>query len=100
MGLGYLVVAIVAVAATVFALQNGAPVTLRFVLWRIENVPIAGLALGALGAGLLAAGLPLWIALSVWRARARSLEARATMLEAAVQERDRQLLRLPPHGGG
>jgi uncharacterized integral membrane protein len=98
MGLGYLVVAVVAVIVTVFALQNTDPATVRFVVWRLE-VPLAGLVLASLGAGLLIAGLPLAVKLSVWRSRARSHETRAGMLEAAVAERDRQLLRMPPKSG-
>jgi uncharacterized integral membrane protein len=98
MRLGYLVVAAVAVIVTVFALQNTDPATVRFLVWRLEAVPLAGLVLATLGAGLLIAGLPLAIRLSVWRARARTQETRASMLQAAVEERDRQLLRLPPKG--
>ncbi|HEU4369051.1 MAG TPA: LapA family protein [Methylomirabilota bacterium] len=95
MGLGYIVVAVVAVAVTVFTLQNTDPATVRFLAWRLE-LPLAGVMLIALGAGLLAIGLPLAIRLSVWRRRARSHETRVAMLEAAVEERDRQLLRLQP----
>ena len=95
MGLGYLVVAVTAVLATVFALQNTDPATVRFLLWRLDTVPVAVLVLAALGAGLLIAGLPLGIKLRVWRSRARSLESRARMLETAVGERDRQILKMP-----
>lgn len=96
MGLGYVVVAVVAVVVTVFTLQNTDPAVVRFLFWRLESVPLALLVLAALAAGLLAAGLPLAIKLGVWRSRARSLEARARMLESAVGERDRQILRMPP----
>ncbi len=96
MGLGYFVVAAVAVVVTVFALQNTDPATVRFLVWRLEAVPLAGLVLFSLGAGLLVAGLPLAIRLHVWRSRARALESRAGMLQAAVEERDRQILRMPP----
>jgi uncharacterized integral membrane protein len=98
MNVGYLIVAVLAVSVALFALQNTDQTAVRFVLWRLEGVPIAGLVLGALGAGLLIAGLPLWIKLSVWRGRAHSLEARVTMLEGAVEERDRQALRMPRKG--
>jgi uncharacterized integral membrane protein len=96
MGLGYLVVAAVAVIVTIFTLQNTDPALVRFLLWRLEAVPLAALILASLGAGLLIAGLPLGIKLGVWRARARSFEARVRMLETAVGERDRQILRMPP----
>jgi len=95
MGLGYIVVAVTAVLVTVFALQNTDPATVRFLIWRSETVPLALLVLAALAAGVLAAGLPLGIRLGVWRSRARSLESRARMLETAVGERDRQLLKMP-----
>jgi uncharacterized integral membrane protein len=95
MGLGYFVVAVVAVLVTVFALQNTDPATVRFLLWRIETVPLAVLVLAAVAGGVLVAGLPLAIKLGIWRSRARSLESRAKMLETAVGERDRQLLKLP-----
>jgi uncharacterized integral membrane protein len=96
MGLGYLLVAALSVLVTIFALQNTDPATVRFLLWRLETVPVAILVLAALGAGLVIAGLPLGIKLRVWRSRARSLETRARMLETAVGERDRQILRMPP----
>jgi uncharacterized integral membrane protein len=95
MGLGYLVVAVTAVLVTIFALQNTDPATVRLLIWRLETVPVAVLVLVALGAGLLIAGLPLAIKLGVWRSRARSFESRARMLETAVGERDRQLLKMP-----
>ena len=77
MRLGYVVVALLAVIITLFALQNTDPATVRFLFWRLEAVPVAGVVFGALVAGLLIAGLPLAIRLGVWRSRARSLESRA-----------------------
>ena len=96
MNAGYLVVAVLAISVTLFALQNTDHTAVRFAFWRLEGVPIAGLVLGCLGAGLLISGLPLWIKLSVSRRRAHSLETRVKMLEGVVEERDRQLLRMPP----
>jgi uncharacterized integral membrane protein len=98
MGLGYILVAAVAVVVTVFALQNTDHARVRFLFWQLDTVPVAVLVLSALGAGLLIAGLPLVIRLGVWRPRARSYETRADMLQSAVEERDRQLLRMPPKG--
>jgi uncharacterized integral membrane protein len=100
MRVGYVLVAAVAALVTVFALQNTDPATVRFLVWRIETVPVALLVLASLGAGLLVAGLPLAIRLRVWRSRARSQESRASMLQAAVEERDRKLLQTPPRGRG
>jgi uncharacterized integral membrane protein len=96
MKVGYVFVAALAVSVTLFALQNTGQTPVRFAFWRLEGMPIASLVLGSLGAGLLISGVPLWIKLSVWRRRAHSLETRVTMLERAVEERDRQLLRMPP----
>ena len=88
MRLGYVVVAVLAVIVTIFALQNTDPATVRFLIWRLEAVPVAGLVLASLIVGLLIAGVPLGVRLGVWRSRARSLESR-------VGERDRQALRPP-----
>jgi uncharacterized integral membrane protein len=96
MGLGYIVVAVVAASVAVFALQNTDHATVRFLFWRLERVPIATLVLVAFGAGLLIAAVPLAIKLGIWRSRARSHQARVGTLEAAVAERDRQALRPPP----
>ena len=78
---------------TIFALQNANPASVRFLFWRVEAVPVAGLVLASLIAGLLIAGLPLAIRLGVWRSRARSLEGR---VKAPVEERDRPTPRTPP----
>jgi uncharacterized integral membrane protein len=59
MKVGYLIVASIAARMAIFALQNADQSAVRFVLWRPDGVPIASLALGSLGAGLLIAGLPL-----------------------------------------
>ncbi len=86
MALGYLVVAVLAAAVAVFALQNGAPATVRFIVWNLDGIPLAGLILGAFAAGLLIAGIPLGI--QRWRARSqtRRLEAHVRDLHA---ERDK-----------
>ena len=87
MALKYAAVAVVAVAVTVFALQNSAPATLRFIAWTIAPVPLAAVILAAVGAGLLIAGVPLAVSRLRAGARARRLEARVRELEAAERER-------------
>jgi uncharacterized integral membrane protein len=67
--MGHLVVALVAVAVAIFAMQNTASVTVRFVVWQVGEVPLAAVVLLSLGAGLIIAGIPLWFQL--WRARSR-----------------------------
>ena len=96
MAIGYLVVALLAAAVAVFALQNGAPTTVRFFVWNLEGIPLAGLILGALVAGLVIAGVPLSI--QRWRARsqARRFEAQVRTLEAL---RDTRREPPPPHAG-
>ena len=96
MGVGYVVVAVLAASVTVFALQNTDPATVRFLFWRLQAVPLAALILASFGAGLLIAGVPLAVSLGIWRSRARSREARVGTLEAAAAERDRQAARTPP----
>jgi uncharacterized integral membrane protein len=96
MPLGYLVVSVLAAAVAVFALQNSAQTSVRFLIWTLEGLPLAAVALASLGVGLIVAGLPLWI--SNWRCRsqARVAEARVAMLEKALAERDQMLLRRQP----
>lgn len=84
MALGYMVVAIVAAAVAVFALQNGDPTPVRFAVWTIEGLPLAALILAALAGGLVIAGLPLLIQRWRLRARLRSAERRLAELEAAT----------------
>ena len=85
MGFGYVIVAVLAIIVTVFALQNTDPATVRFLVWRLEAIPVAGLVLASLIAGMLIVAVPLGIRLGIWRSRARSLESRRN---ATVPERD------------
>ena len=97
MALGYLIVALVAAAIAVFALQNGTPTTVKFMIWNVDGIPLAGLILGAFGAGLFIAGVPL--AIRHWRARshARRLETHVKTLQAERAERDK--MNPPPRQG-
>ncbi len=67
--------AILGAAAALFALQNGSPITLRFLVWAAHDVPLAGVVLLALAVGALIVGLPLSISRWRLRARLRRLEA-------------------------
>jgi lipopolysaccharide assembly protein A len=78
---GYLVVAVIAAAVAVFALQNSAPASVRFIVWSLEPVPVAALVLVSLAAGIVVAGLPLWLQRWRLRARTRALEQRVAELE-------------------
>lgn len=92
MVLGYLLVALIAAAVAVFALQNGAPTPVRFLAWNVPDLPLAGLILGALAAGLIVAGIPLGIQRARARGQARRLQERVRELEARVAQQDRVLL--------
>src|SRR5262245_30143174 len=93
MGFGYLVVALLAAAVAVFALQNSGQTSVHFLMWTLDGLPLAAVALASLGIGLLVAGLPLWIRSWRSRSRARASEARVAMLEQALAERDQTLRR-------
>ena len=81
MAFGYVIVAIVAASVAVFALQNAEPTKIRFLFWVIDGVPVAALVLLSLAAGLIVAGVPLWLGRWRLRARARALGARVAALE-------------------
>lgn len=96
MTFGYLVVALLAAAVTIFAIQNSAPTAVEFLLWKREGMPVSALILISLGAGLILAGVPLAIQKWRLRSRVRTLETRVRMLETAVEERTRAVLGQPP----
>jgi uncharacterized integral membrane protein len=81
MAVKYALVAILAVAVTTFALQNTAPTSVRFLVWTLDAVPLAGVVLLAVAAGLVLAGTPLLVTRLRYRSRVRSLEARLTELQ-------------------
>ncbi len=83
MAVGYLVVALVAAAVAVFALQNGAPTPVRFIAWSADGLPLAALILISLASGLVIAGVPLMLQRWRLRARLRAAERRVAELEAA-----------------
>ena len=69
-----------------FAVQNGAPVTLHLLAWALVDVPLAAVALGALAAGALLAGVPLGIAYARLRSKLRATEARRRSPESSGLE--------------
>jgi uncharacterized integral membrane protein len=99
MTFGYLVVALIATAVTVFAIQNSAPTAVEFLVWKREGMPVSALILVSFGAGLVLAGVPLAIQRWRLRARVRALETRVRMLETAVEDRTRAVLGQPPPPG-
>jgi uncharacterized integral membrane protein len=93
MAVGYLIVALVSAAVAIFALQNTAPASVRFLFWSADGLPVGAVILVSLAAGIVVAGLPLLVRSVRWRSRARTLEARVQMLERAVAERDQAVLK-------
>jgi uncharacterized integral membrane protein len=83
--LKYLVVAVLASAVTVFALQNNAPVAVQFLVWSLDSVPLATVILVSFAAGVLGVGVPLWIDRWRLRSRANALERRLTAARAASE---------------
>ena len=74
----YVLVAILAVVVAVFAMQNTASVSIRFLMWEIGGVPLAAVILFSLGVGIVLVGVPLWVQRWQLRARVRNLERRIT----------------------
>ena len=97
MAIGYVVVAALAAAVAVFALQNGAPTPVRFLMWSLDGIPLAGLILGSFAAGVIIGIVPL--AVHRWRARSRlrELETQVRTLEAEREHtQPRPQTPLPP----
>jgi uncharacterized integral membrane protein len=92
MGVAYILVGLLSAAIAVFALQNNQFMSLRFITWSLDNVPLAGALLVAFGAGLILAAIPLAITNLRLRSRHRGLERKVEMLESALTSRDTALL--------
>ena len=92
----YLIVALIASGITVFALQNTVRVSLRFLFWSLE-LPLAGVILGSVAAGIVLVGLPLSFDRWRLRARARTLERRLAAVDAERPEASRAAT-TPPSG--
>ncbi|MGH7306886.1 MAG: lipopolysaccharide assembly protein LapA domain-containing protein [Candidatus Rokuibacteriota bacterium] len=90
----YVLVAVIASAITLFALQNTTPIALRFLLWSLPETPLASVILVSVVAGVVLVGIPLSIGRWRLRARARSLEARLASAEARAGGREPP----PPEG--
>ena len=80
----YLLMALVGSAVTLFAAQNIDPVVIRFLLWRVEGIPLALVILVSLLVGIVFASLS--GAVKVWklRSRIRQLEAQVAAAQAAT----------------
>ncbi len=88
MNVSYFVVAVLACAVAVFALQNPTPIDIRFLVWRLSNVPVAVLALVSLATGLVIAGVPLSIGRWRSRRRVRALQVQVQQTQATLADRE------------
>lgn len=82
MPLVYLLIAAVAVAIAIFALQNADQVTIRFLAWRIEGAPLAAVILVSVTIGAVLVSLVGFAQRWRLRGRVRQLEGRLRVLEA------------------
>ena len=96
MGFAYIIVAILSAGVAVFALQNNTPMSVRFLAWALDGVPLAGAILVSLATGMVVVGIPLMISRWTWRRRARAAETKADMLQAALKDREAALLAQRP----
>lgn len=88
MGFKYVFVAVVASAITVFALQNNAPASVRFLVWRLETITLATVVLVSVALGVALVGVPLLIVRWRLRSGVRSLETRLAVAEALLDDSD------------
>ena len=84
----YLLMALVGSAATLFAAQNIDPVVIRFLVWRIEGMPLALVILLSLLVGVIFASLSGAVRHWRLRSRVRQLEAQVAQLTAARSPQD------------
>jgi putative membrane protein len=87
MALKYVFVAVIAVAITLFALQNNAPTSVRFLVWHLD-IPLATIILVSVALGVVLVGVPLLIERWRLRSRLRSLESRLGAAELPADEGD------------
>ena len=91
----YLLMALLGSAATIFALQNRSAVTITFVMWSIEGMPLALVILLSLLLGVVFASLSGLVKVLRMRYRIRQLESQVNQLIAA-QPSPVAPSRLPP----
>ena len=84
----YLLIAAIAVAIAIFALQNAEHVTIWFLAWKIERAPLAAVILVSGATGAIVVGLIGFVQRWKLRSKIRQLENRLRSLEAARPELD------------
>lgn len=84
----YLLMALIGSVATLFAAQNIDPVVIRFLVWRIEGMPLALVILVSLLVGVVFASLSGAVRHWRLRSRVRQLENQVAQLTAARPPQD------------
>ena len=84
----YLLMALIGSVATLFAAQNIDPVVIRFLVWRIEGMPLALVILLSLLVGVVFASLSGAVRHWRLRSRVRQLENQVAQLTAARPPQD------------
>lgn len=79
----YGLIAAVAIAIAIFALQNPDPVTIRFLGWQIERAPLAAVILISGAVGAIIVSLIGFVQRWKLRSKIRQLETRVRNLEVA-----------------
>jgi uncharacterized integral membrane protein len=84
----YLLMALIGSVATLFAAQNIDPVVIRFLVWRIEGMPLALVILLSLLVGVVFASLSGAVRHWRLRSRVRQLENQVAQLTATRPSQD------------
>lgn len=79
----YLLIAVMAIAVAIFALQNADHVTVRFLAWQIERAPLAAVILVSGAVGAILVSLVGFVQRWRLRSKIRQLESRLRTLDAA-----------------
>jgi uncharacterized integral membrane protein len=86
----YVLMALVGAAAAIFAIQNLDPVVIRFLVWRVEGMPVALVILLSAFIGIVFAALSSFAQQWRLRSRLRQLERQVAQLSAAEVQRGAQ----------
>jgi uncharacterized integral membrane protein len=86
----YVLMALVGAAAAIFAIQNLDPVVIRFLVWRIDGMPVALVILLSAFIGIVFAALSGFAQQWRLRSRLRQLERQVAQLSAAEVQRSAQ----------
>jgi uncharacterized integral membrane protein len=90
----YVLMALLGASAAIFAIQNLDPVVIRFLVWRVDGMPVALVILLSAFIGIVFAALSGFAQQWRLRSRVRQLESQVARLSAAEVERSAR----PPRG--